>query len=92
MLMTTLVLIWAAVTVAFVAVMIWKSLVGLREEDVVILDPVEDRQAAEQRETVAKVERLTSWAKGFGIASAGLLVLTGVLWLYQGLKSYTGTP
>jgi hypothetical protein len=92
LLLTPLLVVWIAVTVVFVAVMFWKSLVGLKEEDVVILDPAEDRQAAEQQQTIARVERLASWAKRFGIASAALLVLTGGLWLYQGIRSFNGVP
>ena len=37
MLLSSVLIIWAAVTIAFVAVMIWKSFVGLREEDTLIL-------------------------------------------------------
>ena len=93
-LMTTLVILWAAVTAVFVTVMIWKSLVGLQEEDVVILDPAESRQAEEQQLIIAKVERLTLWAKRFGWASATLLLVTGSIWMYRGFVAFNsgGTP
>jgi len=87
-LITSLLLLWAAVTAIFVTVMIWKSIVGLKEEDVVILDPAEANQAAEQQQIIAKVERLTIWAKRFGLASLTLLLVTGTLWMYQGFVAF----
>lgn len=86
-LVTVLLVIWGAVTVVFVAVLIWKSLVAFKEEDVVILDPAEASQAAEQEMIIARVERLTLWAKRFGFASLALLLVTGGLWLYRGISA-----
>jgi len=82
--------IWAAFTVAFVAVLIWKTLVGFREEDVLILDPAQMNKAVEQEQIVHKVEALTSWAKRFGFASLGFLVLAGGIWLYRAMMAFNG--
>ena len=90
-LVTVLLVIWGAVTVVFVAVLIWKSLVGFKEEDVVILDPAEASQAAEQEMIIARVERLTLWAKRFGFASLALLLVTGGLWLYRGISAFNSS-
>ena len=81
---------WGAVTTVFVALMIWKSLVGMREDNIVVLDPAEARQAAEQQLIVAKVERVTAWAKRFGFASGALLVVAGSIWAYRGYQAFTG--
>jgi hypothetical protein len=70
-----LLIVWGAITGIFVVLLIWRSLVGMREEDQIFLDDVEQRLADEQRQIVAKVQRITTYAKGFGIASAGLLLL-----------------
>jgi len=82
---------WGAVTSVFVLLMIWKSLVGLREDNVVILDPNESKQATEQQQIVARVERVTAWAKRFGFASAALLILAGGIWAYRGYLAFNGT-
>ena len=79
-----LLIVWSAVTAIFIGVMAWKSLVGMREEDVVILDPAEAKQAAEQQQVIATMERLTMWAKAFGFASLALLVMLGAVWGYRG--------
>ncbi len=89
--LTGLWVLWAAITLAFIVVMIWKSLVGLKEEDVVILDPAEDSLASEQKITVARVERLALWAKGFGFASLAVLILTCSLSLYRALHAMGGS-
>lgn len=83
-------ILWGSVTTVFVALMIWKSLVSLKEEDIVILDPAEDRQAAEQQMIVAKVERVTLWAKRFGYASLALLLVVGGIWAYRGYIAFNG--
>ncbi|MGD0496952.1 MAG: hypothetical protein ABSC23_00795 [Bryobacteraceae bacterium] len=88
--LTWISILWAAVTLGFVVVMIWKALAGRKEEDVVILDPAEDGMAAEQQQTVAKVRRLTVWAKAFGFTSLGLLVLVGGISLFRALHAFSG--
>ena len=89
---TLLLILWAVVTVAFMAVMAWKSLVGMREEDVVILDPNEANLASEQQRVIATMERLTVWAKTFGFASLALLMLVGGVWAYRGYLAFSGVP
>ncbi|MBS1853787.1 MAG: hypothetical protein JST11_00360 [Acidobacteria bacterium] len=87
--MPLLVIVWAAVTAAFIAVMFWKAFAGLKEADVVILDPAEDKQANEQQQMIAKMERLTSWAKRFGFASLAMLVVTGGLLVYRIMRAFS---
>jgi hypothetical protein len=81
---------WGAVTAVFVVLMIWRSLVGMREDNVVILDPSEARQAAEQQVIVARVERVTAWAKRVGYLSLALLVVSGSILAYRGYLSFIG--
>jgi uncharacterized membrane protein len=89
---TLLLIAWATVTAAFAAVMAWKSMIGFREEDVVILDPAEAKQAEEQQHLIARIERLTRWAKGFGFASLALLLAVGGVWAYRGYVAFNGGP
>jgi hypothetical protein len=84
-----LLIAWAAVTLVFLVVMTWKSLVGMREEDVVILDPAEAKQEAEQRRVIASVQRLTYWAKAFGFSSLGLLLVIGSIWAYRTYRAFS---
>jgi hypothetical protein len=89
-LLTFLVIVWAAVTVVFIALMLWKAIAGSNEADILMLSPLEAAQASEQWKTIAKMERITSLAKGFGLASLALLIVTGAYWIYRGMTTFTG--
>ena len=82
---TLLIIVWGAITAVFIVLMIWKSLVGMREEDQIFLDDAEARFEKEQHEIVEKIKRITTYAKGFGIASAGLLLVIVGIVIYRGL-------
>ena len=87
-----LLIVWGVITAAFVAMLIWKSLVGMREDDQIFLDITESSLAEEQRLIIGKVQRITGYAKGFGFASAGLLILIAGMWLYRGLAAFNRPP
>jgi len=89
-LLTVTLIVWGSVTVVFVVLMIFKSLAGMRENNILVLDPSESRQAAEQQTNAARVDRLTAWTKWFGFTSAALLLLTGGIWVYRGLIAFNG--
>jgi hypothetical protein len=82
-LFTLLWIVWAAITLAFVCVWAWKSVLGTREEDVIILSEGEAARAAEQKEIIAKEQRLVLWAKISGFSSAGLLLVLVFVWGYR---------
>jgi hypothetical protein len=82
---TLLLILWGVITLVFIGLMIWKSLVGMQEDDQIFLDEAEAGFAKEQREIVDKVKRITTYAKGFGFASAGLLLVIVGIVLYRGL-------
>ena len=80
-----LLIVWSVVTAVFVGLVIWRSLLGMKEDDQIFLDEVEDRLAKEQREVVARVQRITKYVKGFGFMSAGLLLVMLALSVYSAL-------
>jgi hypothetical protein len=90
--LTILLIVWAAITVVFISLLIWKSFAGMREEDQLHIDPVEAKQEQEQREIISKVERIAAWAKGFGFTSAALLLVIAGMWIYQGFTSFNKPP
>lgn len=83
-----LMVLWAGVTVVFGALVMYRSLLSSREDDQLFLDPVEASQEQEQRQLISRLNRLDRYLKAVGIASAGLLVTVGCLWLYGGLKTF----
>ena len=83
--------IWGAITVVFVALLIYRSLIGMKEEDQIFLDQAESSLEAEQQEILRKIQRLGPYLKGFGAASAVVLVVILGLWLYPALKEFFRT-
>jgi hypothetical protein len=83
--LTLLLIFWGVITAVFIGLMIWKSLVGMQEDDQIFLDDAEAGFAKDQREIVDKVKRITTYAKGFGFASAGLLLVIVGIVIYRGL-------
>jgi hypothetical protein len=82
-LLTVLLTVWAAVTLAFLHMMAWKSLIGTRQEDVFVLHPSEAKEDADEPRVIACVRRLKYWAKTFGFSSLALLLVIGSIWAYQ---------
>jgi hypothetical protein len=90
-LLTLLFVVWAAITLAFVCVWAWKSVLGTREEDVVFLSEGEAGRLTEQKEIIDKEVKLLLWAKITGFSSAGLLLLLLVLWGYRAFQGVLPT-
>jgi hypothetical protein len=79
---------WGAVTTVFVLLMIYRSLITMREDDQLFLDPAQTVAAAEQQEIQKKLSRLRPYAKGLGVASACLGAGVVGLWLYQAMSRF----
>jgi len=79
---------WGVVTTTFVFLLIYRSLISMKEEDQLFLDPAESRLEEEQREVLKRLRRLGPYMKGVGFASAGLLVMIVGVWVYQGFTLY----
>src|SRR5579859_4783671 len=60
---------WAAVTTVFVILMIYRSLVTMREDDQLFLDSHPTAMESEQKEIQGKLSRLRPYATGLGVAS-----------------------
>ncbi len=86
--LTVMLVIWGIVTLVFIGLVIYRSLVGMREEDQLFLGS--SVLEGQQREIVAKLDRITPYLKGFGWASAGLLLLIGGFWVYQAFTYFQG--
>lgn len=90
--LTILLIIWGAITAVLIVLGIWRALVGMREENQIFLDPAEEKMAQEMQQIISKAERIERWMKGFGIASAALLVVIAGVWIYRGLTTFTNPP
>ena len=86
--LTVMLVVWGMVTLVFIGLMIYRSVIGMREEDQLYLSS--SVLEAQQKEIVAKIDRITLYTKAFGWASAVLLLLIAGVSLYQAFTHFQG--
>jgi hypothetical protein len=84
--LTAMLVVWGIVTCVLIGLIIYRTLIGMREDDQLFLGS--SVLEAQQKEIVAKLDRITPYIKGFGWASAGLLLLIAGFWLYQAFTRF----
>lgn len=79
---------WTVITAVLIALFIYRSVLGMREDDELILDAAEEHIVREQRELQARLERLHKPLLALGVTSGALLLVMGAMVLYRGLKDF----
>ena len=74
---------WASVTVVLVGLLIYRGLIGMREEDQLFLASGEEHQAAEQQVLQARIHSVNRFAVWLGVLSGLLLIGMASLWVYE---------
>jgi hypothetical protein len=72
---------WASVTVVLVGLLIYRALIGMREEDQLFLASGEEHQAHEQQVLQARISNVNKLAVWLGILSAVLAIGVGTMWV-----------
>ena len=80
--------IWGVITAGLICAMIYRGALETHEDDQIFLDAAGDTRANEQRELVARLERLQKPITGLMVLSGGLLAVIAGMWLWQGFKSF----
>src|SRR5579872_793944 len=86
--MVSLWIVWAAVTAMLVCLMIYRSLIGMKEDDQLFLDTAENKLEAEQQALLRKLERLKPFIASLAVASALVLCAIGGIWVYRGIVGF----
>jgi hypothetical protein len=76
---------WACVTVILVGLLIYRALIGLREEDQLFLASGQEHHAREQAVLLARIHTVNKTAVWLGVLSAVLLIGVGALWVYANI-------
>jgi hypothetical protein len=84
--MTTLLIIWAAITAVLVLLLIYRNTVSMRESDQLFLNDSESHMQKEQALVLQRLQRL-QWPVRVLWAASGLLILVILgFWLWRGLS------
>jgi len=79
---------WGCVTALLVIILIYRSLVSMKEDDQIFLDPAESKLQQEQEQILHRIRKIDPYAKGLGVASAGLLLVSGGVFMYEALSRF----
>lgn len=73
---------WALVTLALLAVVAYRGVLGKDETDRIYVSQTQNRLAVQQQEIIDRVSRLDHFVKGLMVASGGLIALSLAIWLW----------
>ena len=80
--------LWGAVTAVLVGLLAYRGTLEIREDDQIFLDRAGDSMANEQREIVARIDKLSKPIKLFMIMSIVLLLVALGVFLWEGFKNF----
>jgi hypothetical protein len=76
---------WASVTVILVGLLIYRALIGMREEDQLFLASGEEHMARDQQILQARIANVNKFAVWLGILSGALLIGMVAMWVYANI-------
>jgi len=87
-LLTILVAVWGAITVALICLVIYRSTLESREDDQIFLDAAEQTMANEQQQIIAKIGQISRPITVLMVLSGVLLLGIAGIWLWQGFSNF----
>jgi len=79
--LNVLTITWASVTAVLVGLLIYRALIGLREEDQLFLASGEEHIAREQQVLQARISSVNKFAVWLGVLSGLLLIGMAAMWV-----------
>ena len=79
--MSVLTLTWASVTAVLVALLIYRALIGMREEDQLFLASGEEHLARDQKVLQTRISYVNKFAVWLGVLSGLLLIGVATMWV-----------
>jgi len=83
-----LLIVWGVVTTIFIVLVAWRSVLTSHEDDQIFLDAAEEHMARQQRELVAKINKLSRPILTSGVTAGVLLLVIVGIFVYNGLKNF----
>ena len=81
--MNVLTVSWASVTVILVGLLIYRALIGMREEDQLFLASGEEHMARKQQVLQMRISNVNKFAVWLGVLSGLLLIGLGTMWVLE---------
>jgi hypothetical protein len=81
--MSTLMVVWGVATTILVALLIYRALLSLKEEDRLFLTKAEEHEEAEQQKLIGKLRSVGRYSLWFGILSGVLMLAIAGMWTYE---------
>ena len=88
-LLTVLLIAWGGITTVLVFLLIYRSIVSMKEEGQLFLDPAEANLEAEQQQILHRLDQVDRYVKAVSIVSGSLLIVIAGIWLYRGIIGFT---
>ena len=85
--MSVLTLTWASVTAVLVALLIYRALIGMREEDQLFLASGEEHLAQDQKVLQTRISYVNKFAVWLGVLSGLLLIGVATMWVLENFHS-----
>jgi len=76
---------WASVTVVLVGLLIYRALIGMREEDQLFLASGEEHLARDQQVLQARINSVNKYAVWVGVLSGLLLIGMATMWVMENI-------
>ena len=76
---------WGSVTAILVGLLIYRALIGMREDDQLFLASGEEHQAHEQQVLQARIHSVNKYAVWLGVLSGLLLIGMASFWVYENM-------
>ncbi|MGD1073792.1 MAG: hypothetical protein ABSB15_27080 [Bryobacteraceae bacterium] len=77
------IVLWAAVTIVYIALFLYRAIVGAKEEDTLFLSAGESHMATEQRQIMQRVNKVQPATRAFGIATLVMTIVVAGVWSYS---------
>ena len=84
----SLMIAWGVITVVFIVMCIYRSVLGLSEEDQLFLEKGEEGMARDQRKLIARIQKLSKPIMILGILSGVLLLVIAGVWVAEVAKIF----
>ncbi len=88
-LLTALLIAWSGITAVLVLLLIYRSVVSMKQEGQLFLDPAESNLEAEQQHILQRLDKIDRYVKSVAVISGALLLAITAIWLYRGIIGFT---